>query len=151
MTTPDPVSPPSEPHVPRQGLPPRARRRRRGQLSIPNDADGRGALLASLARRAYPSYELFVYAILCGSLLGLGYVIDSQALLLFGVLFAPLLTPWIGRLLATITGSPRFFFETFMALLITAVLIFMIGILAGFALRPFLPRTDRRASCRERV
>lgn len=151
MTLPDPVSPPSEPHAPRQALPPRGRRRRRGQLIIPNDAEGRGALLTSLSRRAYPSYELFVYAILCGAILGLGFVIDSQALLLFGVLVAPLLTPWIGLLLATITGSLRFLFETFMALLITAVLIFLIGILAGFAVRPFLPRTLNDAFLHSRL
>ncbi len=148
MTLPDPFSAASESHPAASA---RGRRRRRGQLIIPKDAEGRGALLTSLARRAYPSYELFVYAILCGAILGLGFVIDSQALLLFGILVAPLLTPWIGLLLAAITGSPRFLFETLMALLITAVLIFLIGILAGFAVRPFLPRTLNEAFVHSRL
>src|SRR5512142_2019381 len=100
----------------------RTRRRRRGQIQIPRDAEGRAALIASLARRSYPTYELFVYALLCGAVIGLGYVLDSQALLLFGVLLAPLLSPWIGMLLASLTGSARFFFETFMALLVSALL-----------------------------
>lgn len=108
-------------------------------------------MIASLARRAYPTYELFVYAVLCGALLGLGYVLDSQALLLFGILVAPLLTPWIGLLLATLTGSPRFFFETLMALLVSALLVFMIGGLAGLAARAFLPRTFNEAFVHSRL
>ena len=131
--------------LPRPANASRARRRQRGQLIVPRDAEGRAALLSALARRSYPTYELFVYAVLCGAILGLGYVIDSQALLLFGILVAPLLLPWVGMLLATITGSVRFFFETIMALLIGAALVFVIGILAGFASRLFMPRTFNEA------
>ena len=130
---------------PEPAIPPRARRRRRGQLVIPHDAEGRATLLHSLAHRAYPSYELFVFAILCGAILGLGYFFDSQAVLIFGILLAPLLTPWIGLLLSALTGSPRFFFETFAALLIGSALIFLSGLLAGFAVRAFLPRTLNEA------
>ena len=126
-------------------VPPRARRRRRGQLVVPRDAESRAALLHSLAHRAYPSYELFVFALLCGAILGLGYFFDSQALLIFGILLAPLMTPWIGLLLSALTGSPRFFFETLAALLISSVLIFLGGLVAGFAVRAFLPRTLNEA------
>jgi hypothetical protein len=131
--------------------PPRARRRRRGQLNIPGDAQGRTALLMTLARRAYPTYEIFVYALLCGAILGLGFLLDSQALLLFGILMAPLLMPWIGVLLAAITGSTRFFFETLMALLISVGLVFVIGALSGFAARAFLPRTFNEAFVHSRL
>jgi hypothetical protein len=142
----------NDPNFPTQeNLPPRVRRRKRGQLILPKDAEGRSALLQSLAKRAYPSYELFVFAALCGAVLGLGYLIDSQALLLFGVLLAPLMTPWIGLLLAAITGSRRFFFETLMALLISAALVLLTGVLAGFAARPFLPRTLNEAFTHSRL
>lgn len=151
MTFTDPSLPPIEPQTPREGRGPRARRRRRGRLTVPQDAAGRAALFSSLARRAYPSYELFVYAVLCGAILGLGYILDSQALLLFGILLAPLLTPWIGFLLAAITGSARFLFETLMAVLISAALVLVIGILAGFAARPFLPRTLNEAFLQSRL
>ncbi len=158
MTTPDPsftspgsASRPSDARGARPGLPPRSRRRRRGQLMVPPDAEGRAALISSLAHRSYPTYELFVYAILCGAILGLGYVLDSQALLLFGILVAPLLSPWIGLLLATLTGSPRFFFETLMALAVSAILIFLLGGLAGLAARPFLPRTFNEAFVHSRL
>ena len=133
------------PLPPEPAIPPHTRRRRRGQLVVPQDAEGRATLLHSLARRAYPSYELFVFAILCGAILGLGYFFDSQAVLIFGILLAPLLTPWIGLLLSALTGSPRFFFETFAALLISSALIFLSGLLAGFAVRVFLPRTLNEA------
>lgn len=144
MTNPDPNFPSQEP-LPRPTAAPRSRRRKRGQLIVPMDAEGRAGLIQSLSRRAYPSYELFVFAVLCGAILGLGYILDSQALLVFGVLLAPLMTPWIGLLLAAITGSARFFFETFMALLISAALVFVIGALSGFAVRAFLPRTLNEA------
>jgi len=135
----------------RQSPSPRPRRRRRGRLQVPQEAGERAARLQSLARRAYPSYELFVFAALCGAILGLGYVLDSQALLLLGVLTAPLLTAWIGLLLATLTGSVRFFLETLMALLISAALVFLIGAMAGLAVRLFLPRTLNEAFTHSRL
>jgi len=106
---------------------------------IPADAEGQAALIASLIKRAYPTYELFVFSILCGAVLGLGYLLDSQAVLLLGILLAPLMTPWVGFLIAILTGSLRFLFETFMALLISGVLVFLSGLLAGVVARIFLP------------
>ena len=82
---------------------------------------------------------------MCGAILGLGYFFDSQAVLIFGILLAPLLTPWIGLLLSALTGSLRFFFETLAALLISSALIFLSGLLAGFAVRILLPRTLNEA------
>jgi hypothetical protein len=151
MTPPEP--PPATPisNLPRRDQGPRSRRRRRGQLHIPQDAEGRAALLASLAHRAYPTYELFVFAALSGAILALGYILDSQGLLLFGILVAPLMLPWIGLLLATITGSARFFFETLMALLLASILVFAIGVLAGFAARALLPRTFEQAFAHSRL
>ncbi|MGE5072902.1 MAG: DUF389 domain-containing protein, partial [Anaerolineae bacterium] len=130
---------------------PRRPRRRRDRLLVPPDAEGRAALIAALAHRSYPTYELFLYAILSGAILGLGYVLDSQALLLFGVLMAPLLSPWIGLLLATVTGSGRFFLNTLMALVVSAALVFAIGALAGLASRPCLPRTFNEAFLHSRL
>lgn len=147
-------TPPTSPHAP---VPPgpgtvsRSRRRRRAQLTVPQDAAGRASVLESLSHRAYPTYEIFVYAAFAAAVIGLGYILDSQALLVFGVLVAPLLAPWIGLLLATITGSGRFFFETFMALLVSAVIVFLIGSLAGLASRPLLPRTFNEAFIHSRL
>ncbi len=158
MTTPDPFTTSPNPtdrtaqtRAVRQTQPVHARRRRRSQLAVPPDAAGRAALIASLAHRSYPTYELFVYAVLCGAILGLGYVLDSQALLLFGVLVAPLLSPWVGLLLAALTGSPRFFLETLIALFVSALVVFLIGALSGFAARTFMPRTFNEAFVQSRL
>lgn len=108
---------------------------------MPANAEGRAALMIALARRAYPTYEYFIFAVLCGAVLGLGFLLDSPPVLLFGILLAPLMTPWVGILLALITGSARFFTETLVATFITALLVFVTGLLSGFAAQAFGPRT----------
>ncbi|HSQ39362.1 MAG TPA: DUF389 domain-containing protein, partial [Anaerolineales bacterium] len=70
-------------------------------------------------------------------IMGLGYFLDSQSLLIFGVLVAPLLTPWIGMSLGVVAGAGRLFAQTFIALLVSALLIFAGGVIAGYATRIF--------------
>ena len=132
MSFPDESMPPSEP--------PRRRRVTR-RSSIPTDAEGQAALISSLARRAYPSIELFIFSLVCGAILGLGFLLDSQAILLLGILVAPLMIPWVGFLLSILTGSPRFLFETAMALLISLALVFIGGLIVGFATLALPPMT----------
>lgn len=108
------------------------RRRVTRRSSIPTDAEGQAALISALARRAYPSIELFVFSLVCGAILGLGFLLDSQAILLLGVLVAPLMVPWVGFLLAILTGSIKFLFETIMALIISLALVFIGGLIVGF-------------------
>lgn len=139
----DPIIP-SEPTPtpPSRGASAAARRRRANRREMfPADAEGQAALISSLSRRAYPSFELFVFSLVCGAILGLGFLLDSQAVLLLGILVTPLMTPWVGFLLALLTGSPRFLFETLMALVISALIVFLGGLLTGFAARLFLPIT----------
>ena len=119
----------------------RVRRRRAQRMLYPSDAEGQAAVLADLAARSFPTFELFVYALLSGAILAAGYLLDSQAVLIFGILAAPLLTSWVGLSIATVTGSPRFFLQTFAALLVSAIIVFIIGLAAGFAELPFGPRT----------
>ncbi len=118
----------------------RARRRRALRRAyFPSDEAGRAALFEHLARRAYPSYELFVFSLVAGVILGVGYFVNSLALIFFGILVAPVLTPWIGLSLAAIAGSFRLFAQTFAALLLSAFLVFVSGLLAGYASRIFGP------------
>lgn len=142
--------PPPEPE--QEFVSARARRRRalrRAYFSA--DEAERAALFEHLARRAYPSYELFVFALVAGVILGVGYFVNSLALIFFGILVAPVLTPWIGMALATIAGSWRFFAQTFAALLLSALLIFVSGILAGFATRIFGPLNFNEAFALSRL
>ncbi|MCC6300607.1 MAG: DUF389 domain-containing protein [Anaerolineales bacterium] len=142
--------PPPEPE--QEFVSARARRRRalrRAYFSA--DQAERAALFEHLAQRAYPSYELFVFALVAGVILGAGYFVNSQALLIFGILVAPVLTPWVGFSLATIAGSTRFFLQTFAALLLSSFLIFISGLLAGFASRVFGPLNFNEAFTHSRL
>lgn len=130
----------------------RARRRRAQRRAyFPTDEEGRAALFTHLAHRAFPSYELYVFSLVSGVILGLGYFLDSQALLIFGILVAPLMTSWIGMSLATIAGSFRFFLQTFAALLVSSLIIFLSGGLAGYASRVVSPRAFNEAFIHSRL
>lgn len=137
----EPILPGTPPQDATPPPPPVRRRRATRRSHIPTDAEGQAELIASLARRAYPSIELFVFSLVCGAILGLGYLLDSQAVLLLGVLVAPLMIPWVGFLLAILSGSLRFMFETLMALFISIIFVFLGGLLTGFAARLFMPIT----------
>jgi hypothetical protein len=130
----------------------RARRRRAQRRAyFPTDEEGRAALFEHLARRAFPSYELFVFSLVAGAIIGLGYFFNAQALLIFGILVAPLLTPWIGIALATIAGALRLFAQTFTALFVSSLIIFFCGLLAGLASRAFQPLTFNEAFTHSRL
>jgi hypothetical protein len=145
-----PSSPP-EADSPPPVRPQLARHRRQRRRLIPSSSDQRAEFLEDLAHRAYPTLEFFIFSLLCGAVLGASYLLDSQALLFLGILLAPLMTPWIGMVLATVTGSWRFFFQTFTGFLVGAVLIFITGLLAGFASRIFMPITLNQAFLHTRL
>lgn len=147
-TTPQPENEPTQEFVSA-----RARRRRALRRAyFPTDESERAVLFTHLAKRAFPSYELFIFALVAGAIIGLGYFLDSQSLLIFGVLVAPLLTPWIGLSLGIVAGAGRMFIQTFFALLISLFLSFMSGAIAGFATRVFpQPRTFNEAFLHSRL
>lgn len=143
MTFPNEPQPP-EPD-PESRISARVRRRRARRTFFPKDAQGRGAVIASLAKRAYPSYDLFIYSLLCGTVLGVGYVLDSYGVLVLGILFAPLMAPWFGLNLSIISGMPRLFFQTAAGLLVSAALVFGTSALAGLSSRLIQPHTFNAA------
>ena len=131
----------------------RARRRRAQRRAyFPTDEGERSALFTHLARRAFPSYELFIFALVAGAIMGLGYFLDSQSLLFFGVLVAPLLTPWIGMSLGIVAGTGRLFLQTISALIVSSLLLIIGGVIAGYATRIFpQPRTFNEAFHQSRL
>jgi hypothetical protein len=151
MNNPEPVSQPQPEPTP-EFVSARARRRRAlRRASFPTTEQERAELFAHLTRRAFPSYELFVFSLVAGVILGLGYLFNSQALLIFGILTAPLLTPWIGTALSIVAGALRLFAQTVTALLVSCLIIFLGGLLAGFASRPFQPLTFNEAFIHSRL
>lgn len=133
--------------------PSRAQRRRaqRRKRAIPTNAEGRSALLQDLIKRAYPSYEFFVFAVFCGAILGLGYLLDSQAVLVFGILMAPLMSPVVGATLGMVSGSGSYFFKSLLAFIVGSLLVFATGALAGLAARIWLPMTFTQAFMHARL
>ena len=130
----------------------RARRRRALRRAyFPTDEAGRAELFNHLVRRAFPSYELFLFSFVCGAILGLGYLFNAQALLVFGALVAPLLTPWVGTTLSIVAGAFRLFLQTAAALLVSLLIVFLCGWLAGFASRGFQPLTLNEAFIHSRL
>ena len=144
---------PQTPHSPIGPTRPSRAQRRRAQRerTMPTSVEGRSKLLKQLIQRAYPSYEFFLFAAFCGAILGLGYLLDSQAFLVFGILMAPLMSPLVGMILATVSGSVNFFLRTLGAFLIGSVLVFITGALAGFAARVWLPLTLTQAFVHTRL
>src|SRR5512147_1678317 len=151
MNTSEPTSQPTPEHSPEFESARARRRRAQRRAYFPTDEEGRAALFEHLARRAFPSYELFLFSLVAGAIIGLGYFFNAQALLIFGILVAPLLTPWIGTTLSIVAGALRLFMQTFTALLVSSLIIFLGGLLAGFASRPFQPLTFNEAFIHSRL
>jgi hypothetical protein len=121
------------------------RRRRQNPLLTRPDARELGERLESMARRAAPSFDFFLFSLLAGAILGLGYMRDSQAVLLFGVLVVPVLTPWVGVALAASIGEIRFLGQTLGGFVTALFIVFLTGILAGLAVRIWMPITTNQA------
>ncbi len=131
----------------------RSQRRRRRQhrlLVMPEEGD-LSARLESMARRAAPTFDFFVFSLLCGAVLGVGYLLDSSAILLAALLVAPVLAPWVGVGLAAATGEIRFMGQTLGGFFTAIVMIFATGFLAGLASRIWLPMTFSQAFLHARL
>lgn len=110
-----------------------AARRRHAQRGLfgPLTVDERSQALESVVRRAAPGIDFFLYSFFSGAVIGLALLLDSPFLILLGVFIAPVMTPAVGVALGIALGSPRHFGRSFVALLISALLVFATGWLAG--------------------
>lgn len=119
-------------------LPP-ARRRRARRLLAPMESDDRTDFLDKVAHRASPSFDFFLFSLLGGSVIAVGFLLNSQPLLILGAILSPLMAPMIGIALGTVTGSVRFFIRSSTGLFIGSLLVFGVGVLAGIAARVWFP------------
>jgi hypothetical protein len=109
----------------------RARRRRAGRMLTQLQADEREAFLEGLARQVSPTVDLFIYAILAGLLIGIGFRFDQRALLVAGALLAPRMAPVSGMALAAVSGSTRFFLRMLAGLAVAILLLALASGLSG--------------------
>ena len=119
-------------------LPP-ARRRRARRLLAPMESDDQIDFLDKVAHRASPSFDFFLFSLLAGAVIAVGFLLNSQPLLVLGAILSPLMAPVIGIALGTVIGSVRFFFRSTIGLIIGSLLVFGVGVLAGFAARIWFP------------
>jgi hypothetical protein len=117
-----------------------ARRRRRSTpLLTRPDVSELGGRLESMAGRAVPTFDFFLFSLLAGVILGIGYLLDAPAILLFGILVAPILAPWMGAALAAAMGELRFLGQTLGGFVTALLMIFVTGLVAGWVSRIFMP------------
>jgi uncharacterized membrane protein len=112
-------------------LPPARKRRAERQLtpvsSITNDAD-----LDQITRSVSPSFDTFLFSVISAIIISFGIIVDSPAIMVLGVLFAPMLSPIVGLSLGTVTGSIKFFIRSFASLLIIGLIVLIISTLGGY-------------------
>lgn len=121
-----------------ENLPP-ARRRRARRLLAPMEAEDRIDFLDKVAHRASPSFDFFLFSLLAGAVIAVGYLLDSQPILVLSAILAPMMAPVMGISLGMVVGSIQFFLRSLVGLLIGSVLVFMVGALAGYASRLWSP------------
>jgi hypothetical protein len=118
-------------------LPPARERRKRRAVVIPDGTD-RVAFLNMLSQRVVPSFDFFLFSLLSGLVLAAGLLLDSPALVFLAALLAPFMAPVVGVALGTITSSARFWGQALASLLVSGLMVFISGLLAGW-MSIFLP------------
>jgi uncharacterized membrane protein len=119
-------------------LPP-ARRRRARRLLAPMESEDRVDFLDKVAHRASPSFDFFLFSLLAGSVIAVGFLLNSQPILILSAILAPMMAPVIGIGLGMVVGSVQFFLRSLVGLLVGGLLVFLVGILAGYVSRLWAP------------
>lgn len=113
-------------------LPP-ARRRRAKRSLAPMDADEKASFIGKLVHRTSPSFDFYLFSLISGSILSLGILIDEPALFILGAILAPFMAPYLGISFAAVMGSMSFFLRSLAGFLIGSTLVFLTGLVAGYA------------------
>lgn len=132
--------PTSEP-VPdeKDNLPPARRRRDSRQVSLLG-GDEHSALLDELIHEATPSFDFYLFSLLAGLILGVGFLTDAPALFFLAAMIAPYMAPAFGLSLAVIVGTRRFFLRTLVSTLLGGAVVFLASSLVGLIPRlGFIP------------
>jgi hypothetical protein len=125
-------------------LPP-ARRRRARRLLAPLEVDERAIVLDQVRRRTSPSFDFFLFSVIAGIIFSVGIMLDSPVILVLGAIFAPLMAPVIGLSLATVVGSYKFFTRSLVALAIGSIMVFIVGVGAGYLGQIWVPTSLNQA------
>ena len=80
-------------------------RRRRRPIRMQDNPKEITEQLGGILDRSNPNLDFFLLSVLCGVVIGVGYAIDSNAILMFGIFVAPFLGPLVGSVLTAILGD----------------------------------------------
>ena len=94
-------------------------------------ADDRETFLEDLAQIVSPNVGVFMFALLAGLLIGVGFRFEQRALLVAGALIAYQMGPLMGLALSAVTGSPRFFLRMLAGFTVAGLLLAVTAGLAG--------------------
>ncbi len=126
----EPILPDLEPES--EPTPPPVRRRRSRHGLVPREVEQRAAFFRELLHQATPSAEFFPFAIVTGLIAGVALILDSPALFVLAAMLAPFMAPVLGLSVSAAIGNLGFFLRSLAAMAIGAVLVFVIGLLAGW-------------------
>jgi hypothetical protein len=126
----DPIQPEDEHELSRA-----RRRRARRKIIAPLTPDEKTNYIQDVLRKAAPSFDFFLFSLFAGTVIGIGYMLDSPYIFLLGTLLAPVMSPIVGMSLGIILGSGRYFFRSIGGFLIGAFLVILGGSLAGILTR----------------
>lgn len=118
----------------------RARRRRAKRQVIEQlTPDEQSSYTDEVAKRAAPSFDFFLFSLIAGLLMAIGYLLDSPHLLLAGALVAPMMAPLVGIGLGTVLGSTQYFGRSIGGFLLGSLLVLLSGGLVGLVARIWMP------------
>lgn len=129
METPPPEIKPDDPSQ----LPPARRRRAKRRLIAVLSTDERAQYLETAGQRAKPSFDFFLYSLLCGAVITIGIMLDSPHVVVLGALLTPRMAPVVGLSLGSAIGSSKIFLRSLGGLLVGAFLVVLVGALGGTA------------------
>ena len=109
----------------------RVRRRRARRMLTQLKADEQEIFLEELAHQVSPTFDLFLFALISGLLVGLGFRFDQRAMLIAGALLAPRMAPVAGLALSAVIGSPRFFMRMLAGFGVASALLALAAGLSG--------------------
>jgi hypothetical protein len=111
-------------------LPP-TRKRRRQQFVLPSDPSEQANALHELSLKVTPALEYYGFSLLAGVVLASGLILNLDILLILAALLAPFMAPLLGLSLSTLIGSTRFFLKSLAAFLVSSLIFFLCGLVAG--------------------
>ncbi|MEK6220773.1 MAG: DUF389 domain-containing protein, partial [Chloroflexota bacterium] len=113
------------------------RRRAKRQVISPLTPDEKTTYIEEIALKAAPSFDFFLFSLISGIVLGIGFFFDSPYILFMGALAAPLMTPAVGISLGTVLGSGRHFGRSIGGLAVGSLLVLLSTALIGLISRAF--------------